>query len=84
MLSFSLGLIVLSFVTGYKIEKSIFENAKDRYELKLKDGTLLQGELLKSGERGVLFFTPSTKEIQFRRWDSVELIKRTTEDLTSQ
>jgi len=82
MLNFAIGLIVLTFIMGYKIEKSIFDQATDRYEVKLKDGTLLQGELLKSGERGILFFTPSTKEIQFRRWDSLELIKRTTADLT--
>jgi hypothetical protein len=82
VLSYALGLIVPTFATGYKIEKAIFDQAKDRYEVKLKDGTLLQGELLKSRERGILFFTPSTKEIQFRRWDSLESIKRTTADLT--
>jgi hypothetical protein len=78
--SFGLGMIVLAFVTGHQIDTRIFDRAADRYTIILKNGTLLQGELLKSGDRGVLFFIPSTKEIQFRRWESIDLIKRTTAD----
>jgi hypothetical protein len=39
--------------------------------LELKNAAVLEGRLIRGGERGILFFQNDTQKLQFRKWDEV-------------
>jgi hypothetical protein len=76
-----LGTTLTVFSLGFQYQQYVLKLETHRYALRLKTGTEISGSMLKSGERGILFFDQATKTIQFFRWDSIDKVTRNTQDL---
>lgn len=74
------GILATTFLIGYRIEKQILSDQHPKYSIKLTAGSDFAGQLIESGDRGVLFYVSTSKE-QFFRWNHIERIRREASDM---
>jgi hypothetical protein len=67
--------LTLSFVFGYRIAREYLETPSAFVTVKTLEGTV-QAKLIRSGERGVLFFDPSTKTVFLIPWSEIKQISQ--------
>jgi hypothetical protein len=63
--------IVLVFLIGLVNGKSQLEIGHDRFRIQIRNDGLFVGNLVRSGDRGILFSVPANKRIYFRDWSRV-------------
>lgn len=69
--------IFYSFLMGYTMAGTDIDPTflpECSQELTIKNGKVLNAKIIRSGERGVLLFNLDEKNIQFRKWNDVEII----------
>jgi len=78
--------LVISFVFGYEAgavymsdtyETNIFTTGLAPMIVKLKDGAAIRGRLIRSGERGALFYETASAQLHFILWEGISSIEAT-------
>jgi hypothetical protein len=72
----SFSILVISFVIGVSQSSAYLKLATTADTLQLTDD-VIQGNIIRSGERGVLMHLPSTNQIALVRWDKIREVIRT-------
>jgi hypothetical protein len=73
---FATGLVVASFFLGFQNARGVLEQSVPTHAITLTgQATDLRGRLIRSGDRGLLFFDPATKTTSFLMWSSVKRIQ---------
>jgi uncharacterized membrane protein YhaH (DUF805 family) len=73
--------LTVSFVFGFTSGRTYF-GAESPNIIKLKSGPPISGRIIRSGERGVLFYDPAEKKIRFELWDAISSIELPAERRT--
>jgi hypothetical protein len=79
-LSFALALLAITiqfpiFLLGFYSAVRFLENSHIEHQLQMQ-GELAQGKIIRSGDRGLLFFDVSNHQIRFIKWDNVIEVRR--------
>jgi hypothetical protein len=75
LLSYSMGLLVGAYGLGYYDARTAL-NSRVGQTLFTATGQM-NGQVFRSGERGMLFFDAATKKVNFLRWDEVKRLEAT-------
>jgi Ca2+/Na+ antiporter len=68
------AILVFSFTTGILLG-TVTKNDAVRTTVTLKDERpIIRGKILRSGERGLLLYEPSSNQVRFERWDAVRSV----------
>lgn len=72
-LSLSYGFVVMaSFLIGHMIARSYVSDGGALHTITLKGLDDVSGRIIRSGDKGVLFFDNSSKQINFLKWENIE------------
>lgn len=71
---YTVGLVVVGFFLGFQNARGILAETSAKHVITVSDGEL-RGHLVRSGERGVLFYEPSSNKISFLVWGDVKRIQ---------
>jgi hypothetical protein len=71
---FSIAALIVSFAVGDDVQREYVRGGKASHAVSF-DGTELMGRVVRAGDRGILFFNPSTNEISLLRWDTIKRIR---------
>jgi hypothetical protein len=67
---------IMAFAMGAEIARKYTSyDAEALHQITTKDHTTLGGRLVRSGERGLLFFDTEKKQVAFFRWESIDSIR---------
>ncbi|MBL1256267.1 hypothetical protein [Methylocystis sp. Sn-Cys] len=74
-LSLSYGfVVVVSFLLGHMIARSYVSDGGVLHTITLKGLDDVSGRIIRSGDKGVLFFDNSSRHINFLKWENIEKI----------
>jgi hypothetical protein len=75
-------LLFLSFVTGAELADRHLKSPAVVHSLRLTDGNSKGGRIVRTGDRGVLFWDPSRRRLHLHKWESVQSIEGATEPVS--
>jgi hypothetical protein len=77
MVAFAGVVILISvFVSGYRQASNYLAGKTNFHNLRLEDGGMMDGRIIRAGDRGVLLYIPASEEIILVRWDQIKGISR--------
>jgi hypothetical protein len=62
--------LILTFAAGVQVQTGEYRSDRATHSIKLEE-TFVEGKLVRSGERGLLFIQAQPKQIRFLKWDKV-------------
>jgi hypothetical protein len=65
-----------SLVAGHGLGRGYLKGDKVTHTIKLKNDVVLFGRLIRSGERGVLFYESALKKLSFKTWADIAILER--------
>jgi hypothetical protein len=68
--------IVAAFALGHDFARSYILDGSPNHSIQLENETLLV-KLIRSGDRGILYYEPKAKQLNFVRWDAVKKLSST-------
>jgi hypothetical protein len=67
-------LVMISFSMGSLFSTSYVERVSNLNTLNLKSGEVISGNLIRAGDRGVLFYDKVQNVLEFRQWDEIKMV----------
>jgi hypothetical protein len=75
------GCTIAAFYFGHTLARQYVESSLTLHHIREGDD-IIQGRLIRAGERGVLYVVADTRRVIFQKWDSVQRIESQSEGLT--
>ena len=68
-------ILTISFLAGYASSRSVMSYALNLDKLHFKNGPTINGQIIRSGDRGVMFYDSDASRLRFDPWDGISSIE---------